>query len=116
MGVRTIQTITDDLDPEQPSAYRAVLGLNDVVVHLDLTSANYEKLVHVNQPFLTAGTLIRGLSLIEEDVLRSVSPTQIRRWALMNGLEIGPTGRIPRHLQQLYLHAEVTTYPVLGES
>lgn len=116
MSVRTVQSNFDDLDPSSPSAYRVVMGFNDRVVHLDLSSANYDQAKADLRRYLDAGTPIAGLNLIEEDVRRLVSPTQIRRWAQMNGFAIGPTGRIPRRLQQLYIHTEMTSYPVLGES
>jgi len=102
-------TIVDDLDKTQQARHRDVLGINDMVVRLDLSDPHHQELIELLTPFLKAGQVVEGLSLIVEDVVRRIDPTDIRAWAKEAGIEIKSYGRIPAEIQKQYISSMMST-------
>jgi hypothetical protein len=96
--------LVDDLDGtagEDVSTVR--FGLDGVVYEIDLTSDHEERLRRHLAGFIdvaryTEGRLPprrRSMGATTVDRLRGPA---IRKWALMNGYEVGTQGRIPAHI------------------
>jgi len=85
-----------------------VLGVNDWVVSLDLSTTNFEELKEIFKPYLEAGRRIEDLNLIREEMRRTINPLQIRTWAVGRGIKIHRTGRIPTEIEDQYIRAEVS--------
>lgn len=99
--------VVDDLDKTIPADKRAVLGFNDVVVSLDLSTPNFEHLTELLEPFLKAGRILPGVNLVREEVQRRIDPARIRIWAQREGYPVMSRGRIPAEVEDAYIKAEV---------
>jgi hypothetical protein len=88
-------TILCDMDGS-PDATTHRVSVDDRVLMIDLSEASFAKLERVLAPFFKAGTVTVKASNGEGEL------QAIRQWALANGHQVSPRGRISQHVMDAY--------------
>ena len=106
--------IIDDLDGESVADCPGVqFGLDGVTYEIDLTQDNAERLRETLADYVTAARRTGGRRQRSSRVTAQIStnghqakldPKKVRAWALAQGIELSPRGRIPAHVEQQYLN------------
>jgi hypothetical protein len=100
MARSTSIALVDDLDGT-PAVVTHVLALDDRAVVVDLSAENARRLREAVEPFLAAGRTPTRRRNPE----RPRPPSAIRAWALDNGMQVSPRGRIPADVLRAYVDA-----------
>lgn len=105
-STETIVTVTDDIDGKE-GAETVVFSYQKVDYEIDLGDKNRAKLESALQPFIAAARRA-GAPAKRGSRRRSsgaVDTRSVRAWALENGYEVSPRGRVPGSLIEAYRDA-----------
>jgi hypothetical protein len=100
--------LVDDLDGSASDDISTVeFGLDGVSYEIDLNEPNAGKLRGAVEEYVararrTGGRLKRGVRPKTENGNGVSEASQIREWALANGVELAARGRIPSHVVESY--------------
>lgn len=97
--------ITDDLDgTEGARTYRFAWG--ETVYEVDLTDAHRDELLHVLEPYTSAGRRVRPgrarIAAAPAERLDRATSRAIREWAAGQGIAVKDRGRIPASVVEAY--------------
>lgn len=98
-AVSSQEDLTDDLDGS-PDAVARSFALGDIEYHLDLTESHWNDLVGLLGPYMAVARQNLGRG---EDMSQRADRTEIRRWALRNGMSVGGRGPLPKRVIRAYL-------------
>ena len=121
MAQQVVVQLIDDLDGSKSDDISTVeFGLDGVTYEIDLAEPNAEKLRGVISEYVTnarrtGGRFKRGSRPKADNGSGGSEASQIREWAVANGVELAARGRIPSHVVADYHEAQraaaVTTKP-----
>ena len=108
MAERVVVTLVDDLDGSAADE-KVQFALDGVSYEIDLSEANAVELREALAPYIgvarrTAGAAKRRTTRRQADK-SGPSATEIRAWAMENGLEVSSRGRVPSSLRDAYAKA-----------
>lgn len=104
--------VTDDLDgtPLGDNALYAgtEFSLNDQRFRIDLSEANYERLLQALQPFMDVAEKVKATPSPKKTSLEPAgSPTAaVRDWARQNGYTVSDRGRIPHAVLDAFAESQ----------
>lgn len=107
MAERVVVTLVDDLDGSA-AAEKVQFALDGVSYEIDLSEENAVELREALAPYIgvarrTGGSVKRRTRRPAEKP--GPSATEIRAWAVANGLEVSSRGRVPSSLREAYAKA-----------
>lgn len=107
MASKTIVMLEDDLDGG-PATETVSFGIDGVVYEIDLNDQNAKKLRDAFAPYIAEGRRVNGRARRGRgnSVGKNAHATQIRQWAVDNGIKISDRGRIPLAIQRQYEEAQ----------
>ncbi|MDX2644240.1 Lsr2 family protein [Streptomyces sp. PA03-1a] len=104
MAQRVVVTLSDDLDGGE-AAETVTFGLDGKSYEIDLSAGNAEKLREALAPYVEAGRRRNRLGKAYKHTSLAPDPAAVRAWALSQGFDVPPRGRIPKKLYEAYAEA-----------
>ena len=104
MARETVTIYRDDLDGTKISEGRGgphTFALDGTEYAIDLSDKNLAKLNKALEPFIDAGSRVRGTRARKRSA-RGTNAAEIRAWARDNGYEVPDRGRIPAEIREAW--------------
>lgn len=109
MAQKVLVSLEDDLDGGKADE-TVTFGLDGRSYEIDLSTKNATKLRKALGDYINSGRRMGRTSNIRRASGHSGAlngdAKLVREWALANGYEVGPRGRIPAQIQQAYAAAQ----------
>ncbi|MEC4018662.1 histone-like nucleoid-structuring protein Lsr2 [Streptomyces sp. H27-D2] len=109
MAQKVVTTYVDDLTGEESTEIStSTILVNGAGVEIDLTHENYDKLLELLNPYLTAAGARRVRGGVAAKGKARKAPTtgentaDIRAWAKANGHDVNDRGRVPASVKEAY--------------
>lgn len=108
-----VTTRVDDLDNTSEAQART-FALEGVGYEIDLSDANYKKLVKLLTPYTSAAREITGTRKATPTsspqapsvgAVKSEGSVEVRAWARANGYDVSDRGRVPTHIVEAFRNA-----------
>ncbi|GAA2493223.1 Lsr2 family protein [Streptomyces sp. NPDC059506] len=101
MAQRVVVTLSDDLDGGE-AAETVTFGIDGRSYEIDLSAANADRLRDVLNPYVEAGRRRSRSGKAYRRTSVAPDPAAVRAWALSNGMEVPPRGRIPKRIYEAF--------------
>lgn len=96
---KIIVQLLDDLD-ESEAAGTVKFAFDGVSYEIDLSEQNHTKMARLLQPYVKAARRTGGRQITGSKTKSKAA--QIRDWAAGKGIDVGPTGKIPKAITEQY--------------
>lgn len=106
MAKKTHVTLTDDFDGGKADE-TVRFSLDGDKFEIDLNAKNAQKLREVFVPYVKVAQKVGAV----KDTVGAGEQTEMRKWALQQGLEINPRGRLKKDIVDAYKAAHGGTAP-----
>lgn len=100
MAQRVRVELVDDVD-DSPADETVSLALDGVSYEIDLSAANAAQLREALAPWLGSARRTGGRKAAGKKVTTG-SPTDVRAWALSQGMAVSARGRVPADIREAY--------------
>ena len=102
MAQRVSIILTDDIDGS-PAVETLSFALDGVNYEIDLSEANAAKLREAAQPFIAVARKTSGRARAgRRRTVGGTSATEIREWALSQGMQVSARGRVSAEVRAAY--------------
>lgn len=107
MAQKVTITLVDDLDESVEDVQTVTFGLDGRTYEVDLAPENEGKLRDALAPYVNVARRVTGKKAATPARAASTgpSPAMIREWAVGQGMDIPPRGRIPQSIRDEYANA-----------
>ena len=107
MAQKVLYVLTDDIDQSE-AAETVVFGIDSNSYEIDLSAANAQALRDVLAPYVGGARRVgarRGRPAGKRRSGAGTAATDIRAWALAQGLNVSARGRVPADIREAYERA-----------